>query len=391
MVPFLRRLLSGDYRRAVAAEAAGDYAEAARHYALAGERDKVAEMHLLRAERAATPGEAESELRDALRWTEPATPGRARVARALGTALMKRAQSEGAATARDRERVKEAALLLEEAGEHRDAGSAWETLKDDEGAARAYEKGGHLEEMEAALARERERRRSDVELRDAFHAYEVALAHGERRAALGAIRRCVEIADVKGTYARLAAELAGKFLSGQVTLRRRPDGAPRRFAVASPARLGRDAELAVALRSPGVSRTHAEISVAGGGFRVRDAGSKHGTWLSDLPLAGTVTLTGSGRIRLGTDCELDFASEGRLLRLEVARGLDRGAVFYLQAPEEAVDLAPVLGVSARLRFAGDQPTIEARDLRLDGHPAAARVELIRGDVVGVPDGELDVV
>src|SRR5215470_9360821 len=198
MVPFLRRLLSGDYRRAVAAEAAGDYAEAARHYALAGERDKVAEMHLLRAERAAAPAEAEAELRDALRWTDAGTPARARVARALGTALMKRAQAEGAATARDRERLAIAARLLEEAGELRDAGNAWEILGDDEGAARAYEKGGLLEEMEAALGRERTRRRAADALRDTFHVYEVSLYHGDRVAALAAIRRCVDVADEKG-------------------------------------------------------------------------------------------------------------------------------------------------------------------------------------------------
>ena len=391
-MPFLRRLLSGDYRRAVAAEAAGDYAEAARHYALAGERDKVAEMHLLRAERAATPGEAESELRDALRWTEAATPGRARVARALGTALLKRAQSEGAATARDRERVKEAAALLEEAGEHRDAGGAWEMLHDDEGAARAYEKGGHLEEMEAALGRERDRRRSEGDLRDAFHAYETAMAHGERRAALGAIRRCVEVADSKGNYAGLAGELAGRMLSGQVTLRRGPDGPPYRFAVAAPARIGRDAELAVALRSPGVSRTHAEIDFDGKAFRLRDAGSKHGTWLADLPLAGAVTLSGTGRIRLGTDCELDFTAERKLLRLEVTRGLDRGALFFLQPPDEPVAIAPIVKLAARLRFSGGQPILEASsgDLHLAGR-RALRVELVRGDVVDLPDGQLHVV
>src|SRR5262249_51969402 len=159
------------------------------------------------------PGEAESELRDALRWTDPGTPGRARVARALGTALMKRAQAEGAATARDRERVKEAARLLEEAGEHREAGGAWEMLHDDEGAARAYEKGGHLDEMEAALARDRARRSKGGELRDAFHEYESGLASGARRAALAAIRRCVEIAEEKGIYAQLSADLGGRMLS----------------------------------------------------------------------------------------------------------------------------------------------------------------------------------
>jgi hypothetical protein len=100
-VAFLRRLLSGDYRRAVAAEAAGDYGEAARHYALCGEREKVAEMHLLRADRAGDAAAAIDELRDAMRWADKGTPTRARIARALGGRRLARARAEGAATARE--------------------------------------------------------------------------------------------------------------------------------------------------------------------------------------------------------------------------------------------------------------------------------------------------
>src|SRR5947209_16940479 len=80
-------MFSADYRRAVAAEAAGDYAEAARAYALAGERAKVAEMHLLRAERAPSPGAKLHELRAAVRWADPGDAeghkARHRIARAL--------------------------------------------------------------------------------------------------------------------------------------------------------------------------------------------------------------------------------------------------------------------------------------------------------------------
>src|SRR5262245_60970055 len=101
-VSFLRRILSGDYRRAVAAEAAGEYAEAARYYALAGEREKVALMHLLRAGRAPTHLEEIDGLRDALRWADPGTPTRVRVAKALGMALLARARAEGVGTERDR-------------------------------------------------------------------------------------------------------------------------------------------------------------------------------------------------------------------------------------------------------------------------------------------------
>ena len=61
-------MFSADFRRAIAAEAAGDYDEAARAYALAGERAKVAAMHLFRAERSPSPEAKLSELRAAIRW-----------------------------------------------------------------------------------------------------------------------------------------------------------------------------------------------------------------------------------------------------------------------------------------------------------------------------------
>ena len=81
---FLRRLFSSDFRRAVAAEAAGEYAEAARHYALSGERTKVASMHLLRAERAKDVGEEIAALRDALRWADADLDVRVSAQRRLG-------------------------------------------------------------------------------------------------------------------------------------------------------------------------------------------------------------------------------------------------------------------------------------------------------------------
>src|SRR5689334_6030243 len=74
VVSLLSRFLSpstwGLRRRAMAAEAAGDYLTAAALYAEAQERPKVLEMHLAHAEDARTRGERIDRLRRALRWTE---------------------------------------------------------------------------------------------------------------------------------------------------------------------------------------------------------------------------------------------------------------------------------------------------------------------------------
>src|SRR5262245_45109309 len=171
-------------------------------------------MHLLRSERAGGPAESVEDLRDALRWADAGTAIRARVARALGAALLRRARAEGAATVRDRALVREAAALLEEGGEHRDAGAALELIGDDEAASHAYERGGLLEEMEETLARERFRRRRSDRLRDAFARYQVALAAGQRDAARAALVECEEAADDKGEYRRLREALDARLLAG---------------------------------------------------------------------------------------------------------------------------------------------------------------------------------
>jgi tetratricopeptide (TPR) repeat protein len=389
---FFRRILSGEYRRGVAAEGAGDYGEAARHYALAGERDKVAEMHLLRSGRAANPAEEIDALRDGLRWAEPGSAVRPGLLRALGRALLRRARAEGIATEKDRDTVREAAARLDEAGDHREAGEAWELLGDDAAASRAYERGGLLEAMEQAMARDEARARAARGLKRSFEEYELHFVGGDRDAALAALRRCIELAETKGDYRRLLDELeARRIVSGAITLRRKEQVVVACGGIR--VLLGRGAESHLALRSGGVSRAHAEIVAAGGRFTLRDAGSRHGTWLADLPLCGEVPLEGEGRFRLGADLELSFRTRGPLLRLEVARGLDRGTVLLVAQPDAPVPLDEDLGLAARLRFHEGRPWAEAsgdRPLHLGGTRIPHPVQLIRGDLLSVADVEVEV-
>lgn len=389
-VSFIRRLFSSDYRRALAAEAAGDYLEAARAYALANHRAKVAEMHILRAERAATRGEEMDALRDALRWCDDDSAERRRASRALARALEKKVTAEGLATERDRETLREAAALYEQAGDFRDAGAIWERLGADEDAARAYEKGGVVDKMELALARDEQRERNLRRLKAAFEEYELHLRGGDRESALSAIRLCCDLADTKGEYRRLLDELVRRRIAdGRVTLRARAGGKVAVVCGGKTVSLGRHATCGVALRSAGVSRMHAEISFAAGAFTLRDLGSKSGTFIGGMPVEGSVPLRGAGAFALGEDTELAYAEEAGALRLEVARGLDRGTLV-LHAPAGAVSLA-VIGLDARLRFEDGRPLAEAAALRLNGVRAPRGVaQLLREDVIAVGDDEAEV-
>ncbi len=399
IVGLFKRLFGGggDERRAIAAEAAGDYSEAARHWALAEEPEKVAEMHLLRAERASDRGTEIGALRDALRWAPEETGVRKRAARALATALMGRAHAEGVATEKDRAAVREAAGLFDLAGEHGDAGGAWEHAGDDDAAARSFEKGGLVDRMEQALARDEKKARGTRRLKEAFEEYELHWKGGDRESARSALQRCVDVAEDKGEYRRLLGELdARRLADGRVALAARPGGRLCVLVGRGVASLGRDATCDLSLRSGGVSRTHAEIVADASGFRVRDAGSRNGTLLGGMLVAGELPLEGNGQLGLGEECAVSYTvvdAGGTALRLEVARGLDKGVTALVVRPGAKVALADATGMRAALHFRDGRPYLEAeggRPIRLNGvRIARGAVQLVRQDVVVVDDVEVE--
>ena len=69
---------------------------------------------------------------------------------------------------------------------------------------------------------------------------------------------------------------------------------------ALPIFLGREGEGVVPLPSPGVSRQHAAVIVEGTAARLRDLGSKNGTFVDDLRIERPTALRDGARLRFGT-------------------------------------------------------------------------------------------
>ncbi len=399
-------MFSADFRRAVAAEAAGDYAEAARAYALAGERVKVAEMHLLRAERAPSPAAKLHELRAAVRWTDLDTVDGRNARRRIARALFNWARSSAVVGDPEKQVVREAAQLFVDIGEFASAGECLEFVGDEFAAAEAYQKGGDVERLESVLAREEVRRRRDTRIRDSFEEYKLALAAGERDRALEAIRLCAEAplpavtqsptdrseaTRERASYQHLREELESKLVAdGSVVIRAGAVGhtRERRYVGSFPLVLGRDAACQLALRDAGISRHHcAIVTNDDGSFALADRDSKNGTTLGGVRISGTLPLVGEGDIGLGELCVVRFVQAGDTLTLEVTRGLDRGA--RIVAGRGALDVEGV----GELMFIDGRPRLSpvgGRLLYLNGVHASAGIQLIRGDVVELGEQRLEV-
>ena len=316
-----QRLFSPEYRRALAAEAAGDYLTAARSYALCGEPGKVADMHLAQARGEQDLDARIRSLRNALAFVDDTDARRAMVHRLLARALQRRAGQRGRSTDDGRRDLSEAAELLYSGEAWADAGDAFIELGERQRAAQAYSRGGLLDRVEDTLAtEEREHSRArqvDAGLRD----YELYLQGGQRDRAVAALEACVEAAEQKGDYRRLLEELRAALISnGRLALQ---FGATRLLILGRfPLVLGRDEEACdMVVRGPSVSRAHAQISVADGKVLLADRRSRNGTLLGGLPIASEIPLPSEATIGLGDSCELAttiVSDDPPLLRLEVA-------------------------------------------------------------------------
>ena len=378
---FFKRVFSSDYRRALAAEAAGEYVEAARAYALAGERDKVGEMHLLAAERASGREARILGLRSAARWCGDGELGQ-NVRRRIARALLEAVRSGGLITEGDRAVVQEAAELFRQAGDGAGAGEALELCGDEQGAADAYQSAGEVERLEEVLSRDEQRRVRERQLREATEQYQRLFVGGARTAALERLQECARL-DPAGPSRQLAEVLGARRITrGVVALRSEAGRAALVCAGdgAFPVGIGRDPACGMALRDARVSRIHAEIDRRGDGFIVRDAGSRNGTRLGGVTVEGDLPLEGHGEIGLGDAVRIAFRREGSALRLEVSHGTDRGLVAFVCGGP-----LPLAGGAVVLRFAAGVPLLEiapghgAAALRLDGAAVAGAVELIHGD------------
>ncbi len=383
---FLKRLLSVDYRRALTAEAAGDYHAAAQRYALADEPHKVAEMHLCAADGAGGVEERLRELRIAARWAEGGAPVEQAVQRRIARAMLQLVRAHGVLSGDDLALLRQAAHLFERVGDAADAGECQELCGDVDRAAQSFQRAGEVDRLEQILTRDEQQRQVERRLVDQFADYQSQLLRGDRARALRALQTCVELAP-RREYRVLLAELEGRWLSAG-TVAVRVEGREIRYLERFPLRIGRAPSCELNLRDPGISRYHATIETGEGSLLLRDEGSRNGTRWSGRRLTAPEALTGEGELAIGDHCVLQFSIAGDRLLLEVVRGLDQGRRIYATTARSFALIGGVFELSFR---EGLPHVTAAGEMRLNGATAAGTILLLRGDRVACGDAQFEVI
>jgi hypothetical protein len=303
---FLDRLFRG---RGTAAEAKrselrGDLPRAIELWALAGEPDEAARLMVLR-------GDSETEARLRLQYYAQAAATAREGGPIQKAARIKRASlrlalaSDGAIAATTRRDLLEAAKELENLGEADRAGEAYLLLKDIEGQARALVQGGHVEQLESLL--DAEQSKTDLERkRGQDHSeLETLILTGRRREALAAARRLALSAQDPSAREKLEALSARRVGAGvcRVILGERP----LNLLIDDEVVIGRT-EGSLIIRSAALSRKHLAIARNGvASFVVRDLGSRNGTLLRGMRIAGPLPLGEGLELELGGEVRVKLA------------------------------------------------------------------------------------
>jgi hypothetical protein len=311
----------GPLSEARRAELRGDLPRAIELWAEAGRPDDVARVMLLR-------GDAEPDPQRRLQHYTQAVDSALHTGKIRKQARVKRASltialaSDAAVSAATRKDLLEAARELEDLGEADRAAEAYALVRDTEGEARALAQAGQVERLETLLTKEQSKTSGERLLRQAYSEIETLIATGRRREALAAAERLALDAPQDGAARERIQALRG---------RRAASGLCRVLLSGRPVNLVLDDELvlgrtegSLVIASAALSRKHLAIARAAGGFAVTDLGSRNGTLLRGMRIAGALPVRDGLTLLLGGEVKLVVAPSATLVdALDVDVGGER--------------------------------------------------------------------
>jgi hypothetical protein len=281
------------------AELRGDLAKAVELYALAGAPDEAARVMILR-------GDAETDIKKRMVHytqalaTAPEGPVRqqARIKRADLVVLQFGGLAATSAAAR--KDLLEAARDLETAGETARAAEVFRLVQDPEGEARALAAAGDIEKLEALLADQQLKERTERNRHDVAARVEMLLSGGKRREALaaaeGLAKHDARLAEEKAQLIR-GRKVVGPIVPLQL------GSSPVMLVLGDEVVIGRT-EGTLRVPSHAVSRQHLRVARENGAIVVRDLGSRNGTQLRGMDLVGAIPVGDGLELQLGKEVRL---------------------------------------------------------------------------------------
>jgi hypothetical protein len=316
----------------------------------------------------------------------PAESGVAAIARKKRGLFMIALARDGARGAAMRHDLLEAAADLESIGEDAIAAEAYALAGDVAGEARALVSAGDVERLEEVLERDRARAKGELEVQREHRAVSEWIACGKRREALEKLGALAALAPEDLAIAESARALAGRRTMAMlpvVELRSRRV----HLALGDEVTIGRT-EGAITVSSPAVSRRHLVLARGEGGAPcMKDLGSRNGTELRGMRVAGALPVPAAGlEVKLGGEVPL---------RISRSEEIVDALVVDVSGSRITAPLGPArLGIGAwRLEAAPDGwvelVTDDAPPAYLAGAQIAPRTPLLAGDAItATRDGDV---
>jgi hypothetical protein len=297
----------------------------------------------------------------------------------IGLAVLDSAKERGAVSVDAKKKLADAAQRLERAEKWSEAGDAFELLGQTDDLVRCLERAGDIERLERVLEESHAKEHRAARLRRLMSEHEMAMGVGAREVARSALREAHLLAPGDPSVLDLLRRIEEKWPRRR-SLRLRVGDSRVGLVSRLPVVLGR-ADADVVIRGASVSRRHCEIDRRGAQVIVRDLGSRNGTLIDGVPLAGEIALAGSSEIGLGDDVAVRVSPSEHGIALEIVRGLDRGDSVIVGDSELRVK-----GLGATFIFADDRILLEAdrgTPVLLFEKSVAAAIDLLHGDVLMV--------
>lgn len=356
--------------QARSAELRGELAQAAALFAQAGRLDEAARVMVLRGDAETEPAARLRHYVQAVETAPDDSPARALARKKRANlVLAMAADAPGALGPALRQDVATAARELEELGDFPRAAEAYALAGEVDGEAHALARAGEVDKLDALLLAQQGRDREALARRQAHEELGMLVASGRRREAAAMARAAADDALRERGRSLEARRVSGDVL--RVAIRK----CEMVLVLGEEVVVGRVGTIAIA--SAAVSRQHVAVSRRDGEIVVRDLGSRNGTMLRGLALAGEA--------RVGEGLELRLGNEVPLV-VRAASELAGAVAIEIAGTRYVAPLGPAaLGVGRwRLERAdewielvtGDAPPAFAGSLRL-----SERVALLAGDVI----------